>query len=150
MPRVINASVRDWWDVFDTYAHRTALTLASGFHPVVGVDSPLLRAAKDCPKGDKSPAETVIGNVLGYALDEPAVRYRVQELRHPLHVEHPLRLTEPRFYGHWRCDNPRCSAGRHSMYRAWESDQFRCDLCDFDLCADCVNASLTSIVQQPS
>ena len=64
-------------------------------------------------------------------------RCTVLAVRHALHAAHDLRLAVPRFFGHWRCDNPACTAGRHAQCRAWDCDQYRCDQCDFDLCPDC-------------
>lgn len=64
-------------------------------------------------------------------------------VRHPLHAAHELRLATPRFFGHWRCDNPECVAGRHRQCRAWDCDQYRCDKCDFDLCPECALAPPT-------
>ena len=64
-------------------------------------------------------------------------RCTVLAVRHPLHAAHELRLVVPRFFGHWRCDNAACAAGRHRLCRAWDCDQYRCDACDFDLCPVC-------------
>ena len=144
-PQFTRVAVHDWWDVYDQDVRASLLALACGLHPLLGLEAPSPLSVLAVAGGSACMREIAARFVCGAADDQRADRCVAQALWHPLHAEHELHLVVPRFCGHWRCDNPACRNGLHSRFRAWDAEQYRCDVCDFDLCADCALSAVSCV-----